>query len=77
MKTIPAGTGAGAHPLLTSADLKDLGKGACAYVRKYEVNGQEAFVLYAADGAAICVQRTARGALEAAREQSLSLISVH
>lgn len=62
---------------LTAADLRSLGKDEVAYVRSYEVKGRLAFVLHAADGTALSVQRDEAGAEYSARAQALEIISVH
>lgn len=62
---------------LTAADLRLLGKDEVAYVREYEVKGAPAFVLHAADGTAIAVQKDASAARLSARSQELELVSVH
>lgn len=62
---------------LTSADLKGLGKNEVAYIREYEVKGRPAFVLHAADGIAISVQKDADSVHNSARNQHLEIVSVH
>jgi len=50
---------------------------AAIYIRRYQVNDQPAFVLHAADGAALAVQRDAAGATMSAHQQDLEIVSVH
>jgi hypothetical protein len=58
-------------------DLRVLGKGAYAYVRSYEVKGRTAFVLHAADGTAISVQKDEGAAVLSARNQDLEIVLLH
>jgi hypothetical protein len=62
---------------LTPADLMALGVDEFAYVRRYLVNGQTAFVLHSADGAAITVQKDSDAAYFSAEQQNLEILSVH
>lgn len=62
---------------LTPSDLRALGKNELAYVRRYHVKGQVAYVLHAADGSAIGVRKDAAAARLCAREQDLELVSLH
>jgi hypothetical protein len=62
---------------LTTADLRVLGKNEVAYVREYEVKGQMAFVLHAADGTALAVQKDVTAARVSARNQDLEIVSIH
>ncbi len=62
---------------LTLSDFKTLGRNEFAYVRQYQVNGQHAFVLHAADGTALAVQKEAANAILSAQTQNLEIVSVH
>jgi hypothetical protein len=62
---------------LTPSDLKALGKDQVAYVKKYRVKNHIAFVLHAADGTAIAVQKNAAAAHLSAQHQELSVVSLH
>ena len=62
---------------ISSADLKTLGKGEVAYIRKYRMKGEPAFVLHAADGTAISVQKDVTGARITAQQQDLDIVPVH
>lgn len=62
---------------LTPSDLRGLGRDAVAYVRAYEVKGQQAFVLHAADGTALAVQKDELAAHLSARTHALEIVSIH
>lgn len=63
--------------LMTQADLKALGLEEVGYVRQYQINGKNAWVLHAADGTALAVQGNAKAAGVAARNHDLDLVAVH
>lgn len=63
--------------LMTQADLKALGLEEVGYVKEYQINGKNAWVLHAADGTALAVQGNAKAAAGAARNHDLDLVSVH
>lgn len=63
--------------LMTQADLKRLGMEEIGYVKQYQVNGKNAWVLHAADGTALAVQGNSDAALASARQHELNLVSVH
>jgi hypothetical protein len=67
----------GTPRFMTLSDLRDLGKDEVGYVRRHLLEGQAAFVLHAADGTALAVQRDIASARLSARVQSLELVSVH
>lgn len=59
-------------------DLRKLGLEEVAYVKSYLVQGkQPAWVLHAADGTALAVQKTPEAARDSARHQNLALVSLH
>jgi len=62
---------------ISKNDLKELGVGNVAYVKRYVVRGHEAFVLHAADGAALAVQSSESIARQNAYYQDLELATVH
>ncbi len=64
-------------PILSHAELQDLGKGNVAYLRRYSVNGQPAFALHAADGAMLEVQDSELVTRESAWHKNLSLVTLH
>lgn len=64
-------------PLMSQADLKNLGVDDVAYVKKHAIEGEDAWVLYAADGTALAVQKDAAAARMSAMHQDLDLVSVH
>ena len=61
----------------TLADLQNLGKGQIAYVRQFRMKEQPVYVLYAADGSAIGVQKDTIAAKNAALEQDLEIVRLH
>lgn len=63
--------------LMTQADLRALGLEEVGYVKQYEINGKNAWVLHAADGTALAVQGNAKAALGAARNHDLDLVALH
>lgn len=63
--------------LMTQADLRALGLEEVGYVRQYQINGKNAWVLHAADGTALAVQGNAKAAASAARNHDLDLVAVH
>ncbi len=63
---------------LSQLDLRKLGLEEVAYIKNYKTqNGLPAWVLHAADGKAVAVQKTEEAACESARQQSLTLVSLH
>ena len=64
-------------PPLSEQELKVLGLDEVAYIRQYRVRDEIAWVLHAADGTAIAVQKNPHAALDSARAQDLSLATVH
>ena len=65
------------HFPMSQLDFKNLGRDDVAYVKKYIVNGKDAFVLHAADGTALAVQNTPDAALTSADHHDLDVIAVH
>lgn len=63
--------------LMTQTDLKQLGLEEVGYVKQYQVNGKNAWVLHAADGTALAVQGNAAAASTAALQHELDLVAVH
>lgn len=63
--------------LMTQADLKALGLEEVGYVRQYEINGKNAWVLHAADGTALTVQSTPGAATSSARQHDIDLVALH
>lgn len=63
--------------LMARAEFKAAGMGEVAYVRSYNVKNQTAFVVHAADGTAIAVQKDVQAAKLTARDQGLDIVSVH
>lgn len=61
----------------SQADLKNLGRGDIGYIKRYNVNGKPAWVVHAADGTALAVQKNAEAARLSAEHQSLGLVAVH
>jgi len=62
---------------LSSADLRALGRDEVGYVRKYDMKSHIAFVLHAADGTAVAVQKNEDAAYMSAQQHGLELVSVH
>ena len=63
--------------LMSQNDLKKLGLEEVAYVKKYRVRGQTAFVLHAADGTALAVQDNAGAVQASAQHQDLEVVPLH
>lgn len=63
--------------LMTEQDLKKLGLDKVGYVRQYQMEGKMAFVLHAADGTALAVQRTDAAARASAQHKEINLVAVH
>lgn len=62
---------------MSQKDLADLGVGDVAYVKRYTVNGKEAYVLHAANGTALAAQANESDAEQAAYGHDLELVTVH
>ncbi len=62
---------------MSKGDLKDLGLGDVAYVKRYATEGQAAFILYAADGTALSIQKNETSAARTAYNHDLELVAVH
>lgn len=62
---------------LSPQDLRQLGHGDVAYLKRYVTRGEISFVLHGADGAAIAVQKDAAAARKAAQHKGLGIVSVH
>lgn len=63
--------------IMSQADLKNLGMSEVGYVKKYSIDGEPAYVLHAADGTALAVQKDVDAARMSAQYQDLDLVSVH
>lgn len=64
-------------PIMSQADLKNLGISEVGYIKQYQVDGRPAFVLHAADGTALAVQKDIDAARVSAEHQDLDLVYVH
>lgn len=62
---------------VSKGDLQQMGLGDVAYIKRYIVKGHEAFVLHAADGAAISIQRSETVAKQNAYYQDLEVALLH
>lgn len=62
---------------ITPADLREIGLNEVAYIKRYETNGQAAFVVHAADGTALAVQKDMDAALGSAFHQELNVVALH
>lgn len=62
---------------ISKNDLKRIGMGEVAYVKKYLIDGKPAFVLHAADGTALAVQGNNVAAKNSAHQQELELVAIH
>ena len=62
---------------ISKNDLRGLGVGNVAYLKRYTIEGKRVFVLHAADGAALEVQKTESVLKESAQYQDLNLVTVH
>jgi hypothetical protein len=62
---------------MSKDDLADLGLGDVAYVRRHLVNGQEAFVLHAANGHALGAQKNIHDVEAMAYHQEIELVTLH
>ncbi|MCE9507238.1 MAG: hypothetical protein K8R48_02835 [Alphaproteobacteria bacterium] len=62
---------------LSKNDLKDLGVGNVAYIRRHIIDGQATFVLYAADGEQLMAQNSENILQQDACHQDLNLVTVH
>ncbi len=58
-------------------DLKTLGLHHVCYMKHYMVNGQNTWVLHAADGTAVAVQKEQEAAMLSARHQELEVVALH
>lgn len=62
---------------ITPSDLRQIGMDEVAYIKRYDMNGQAAFVVHAADGTAIAVQKDISSALGSAHHQDLDVVALH
>jgi hypothetical protein len=62
---------------MTAADLRKLGMEEVGYIKKYQIKGEDAWVLHAADGTALAVQNNPDAARYSAQHKELDLVSVH
>lgn len=70
--------GADEHPFgMSTIDFKKMGQGDIAYVKKYNVKGELAFVLHGADGTAVAVQKDVEAILYSAHQQELDIVAIH
>lgn len=74
---IPNPQTATAPAIMSQTDLRNLGMSEVGYVKKYSIDGEPAYVLHAADGTALAVQKDADAARVSAQYQDLDLVSVH
>ncbi len=63
--------------VFTQQDLKKLGLDEVAYLKAYKDKGGVSWVLHAADGTALAVQKDAAAAVASARHQDLNLVTLH
>lgn len=74
-KTIPfAGV---ALPPMTDQEFKAFGLDEVAYIKAYPVKDGTAWVVHAADGTALAVQKDASAAVDSAHAQDLGVATVH
>ncbi|MBI3440202.1 MAG: hypothetical protein HY052_00055 [Proteobacteria bacterium] len=62
---------------VSKSDLKGLGLGDVAYIRRHAMNGHRIFVLHAADGGALAMQNNEDSLRHDASFQELDLVTVH
>jgi hypothetical protein len=62
---------------MSPGDLKDLGVGNIAYIKRHIINGQATFILHAADGEELMAQNSENILQQDARHQDLNLVTVH
>jgi hypothetical protein len=62
---------------MSDEEFKHLGLDEVGYIKPYRVSDGIAWVLHAADGAAIAVQKDAAGAVHSAQAQDLALATLH
>lgn len=62
---------------ISKNDLKGIGLGDVAYLRRYVISGHQVFVLHAADGSALSVEDNESILKQDAGLQELSLVTVH
>jgi hypothetical protein len=62
---------------MSSGDLKKLGLEEVAYIKKYKMDDGSAWVVHAADGTALAVQKTPDAAILSAQYQELDIVSLH
>lgn len=66
------------HPFpMSESDLRKLGLAEVGYIKKYNLKGQPAWVLHAADGTALAVQDNPGAARLSAQHKELNLVTVH
>ena len=63
--------------IMSEGDLKTLGVGDVAYIKKYLIKGREVYVLHAADGSAVDVEENEAEVLKSANKYELNLVSLH
>lgn len=62
---------------MTAGDLKKLGLNEVGYIKQYMLEGKPAWVLHAADGTAVAVQKDPDAAILSAHHQDLDVVAVH
>lgn len=77
MKDFSSGAEAKMMGMMSQNDLRQLGVNEVAYMKKYRVRGETAWVLHGADGAALAVQKSADDALIDAYGRELDIVSLH
>lgn len=62
---------------MSKGDLRTLGVGDVGYVKRHAMEGQTAFVLYAADGTVLSIQKSETTAHRSALDSDIDLVAVH
>lgn len=63
--------------IMSEGDLKSLGMGDVAYIRRHNIKGREVFILHAADGEALDVGEHEEETFKIADTYELNLVSLH
>ena len=63
--------------MMSQTEFKNLGIEEVGYVKQYRIHGEPAFVLHAADGTALAVQKDLDAAHISAQHQALDIVSLH
>ncbi len=64
-------------PAMSEQEFRALGVDEVAYIKSYRVEGGLAWVVHAADGTALAVQKDVAGAIYSAEAQDLGVAAVH